>query len=172
MDDRSSIEKDHSSAIGPKVGWPWREVKFVCSLGFMFHSDRMRRLCFLALWFTLAVALGLAPPAQAQPALSPEEKPRGMWFWSKPSSPDGAVNIVGQPAREDEALALFRRWRIRRVYGSYADLAEKSAGVMSFLVPPKSEPIMGDIIRTLLSGRLKHLAIIRYGKYGLPFAPI
>lgn len=73
----------------------------------------------------------MASPVPAQPAGSAEGKPRGIWFWSKPSSPDGAVNIVGQPAREDEALALFRRWNIRRVYGSYADLPEKSADAVA-----------------------------------------
>lgn len=51
-----------------------------------------------------------------------EEKPRGLWFWSKPASPDGSVNVLGHPAREHEALATFARWRIRRLYGSYAHL--------------------------------------------------
>lgn len=55
-------------------------------------------------------------------AAEPESKARGLWFWSKPASPHGAVNVVGDPAREAEALATFARWNIRRLYGSYAAL--------------------------------------------------
>jgi hypothetical protein len=52
----------------------------------------------------------------------PSLKPRGLWFWSKPGSPYGSVNVLGNPAREDEALATFARWNIRRLYGSYGAL--------------------------------------------------
>lgn len=52
----------------------------------------------------------------AEPAA---EKPRGLWFWSRPASPHGAANVVGVTAPEEEALAVFRRWNIRRLYGSY-----------------------------------------------------
>jgi hypothetical protein len=49
-----------------------------------------------------------------------------MWFWAKPASPYGAVNVVGDTAREAEALATFARWGIRRLYGSYAALPKES----------------------------------------------
>lgn len=55
-------------------------------------------------------------------AAEPIRKPRGLWFWSKPASPHGAVNVLGDPAREAEALATFARWNIRRLYGSYGTL--------------------------------------------------
>lgn len=41
------------------------------------------------------------------------------------------MNIVGHPTREDEALKLFRRWNIRRIYGSYADLTQISADAVA-----------------------------------------
>lgn len=47
------------------------------------------------------------------------EKPRGLWFWSRAASPHGAANVVGATAREEEALEVFRRWNIQRLYGSY-----------------------------------------------------
>lgn len=47
---------------------------------------------------------------------------RGLWFWAKPSSPQGAVNVVGDASREAEALATFERWHVRRIYGSYSAL--------------------------------------------------
>jgi len=56
----------------------------------------------------------MAPAAEAPPAPA-----RGLWFWAKPSSPLGAANVVGDPARETEALATFERWQVRRLYGSY-----------------------------------------------------
>lgn len=67
------------------------------------------------------LALALAAGA-AEPTL----KPRGIWFWSKPASPFGAVNVLGDEAREAEAVATFARWNIRRVYGSYAALPAAS----------------------------------------------
>ncbi|MBI5767431.1 MAG: hypothetical protein HZA93_06515 [Verrucomicrobia bacterium] len=74
-----------------------------------------------ASWWRAAGALGACLFASVAGA-GETAKPRGMWFWSKPASPDGAVNIVGRPEREDEALATFQRWHIRRLYGSYATL--------------------------------------------------
>jgi len=68
------------------------------------------------------VPSGRAAAAPTDPAASADRKPRGLWFGSKPASPDGSVNIIGRPERETEALATFRRWNIRRLYGSYAAL--------------------------------------------------
>lgn len=59
-------------------------------------------------------------------AAEPGPKPRGLWFWSKPASAHGAVNVIGDEARESAALATFARWNIRRVYGSYAALPAES----------------------------------------------
>lgn len=46
-------------------------------------------------------------------------KPRGLWFWGKVTSARGANNVVGDPEAEAEALDTFRRWNVRRLYGSY-----------------------------------------------------
>jgi len=75
----------------------------------------LRRLAVVAGW----VALGAGSLAIA---VEPKQKARGMWFWSKPASPHGAVNVIGNEAREAEAVAAFGRWGIRRLYGSYAAL--------------------------------------------------
>jgi hypothetical protein len=71
-------------------------------------------LVVLVLWLTAQSITACA----AEPAA----KPRGIWFWSKPASPLGAVNVLGDEQREVAALATFVRWNIRRVYGSYAAL--------------------------------------------------
>ena len=72
----------------------------------------MKRLRF-------ALSLGLVLSACAAETAP---KPRGLWFWSKPASVYGTMQVVGDPARETEALATFARWNIRRVYGSYGAL--------------------------------------------------
>lgn len=77
---------------------------------------RLRRLAGPA----LAACAALTAGAAESPA-----KPRGLWFWSKPASPHGAWNVLGDPAREAEALATLARWNIRRLYGSYAALPVK-----------------------------------------------
>lgn len=70
----------------------------------------------------LAAFLALAAPVAASDAAGSAAKPRGLWFWSKPASPHGAANVVGDSARETEALETFARWNIRRLYGSYGTL--------------------------------------------------
>ncbi len=70
---------------------------------------------------SLLLAVVLITTAFSAPAAGPP-KPRGLWFWSKPSSPEGSANVLGHPEREAEALATFARWHIGRLYGSYADL--------------------------------------------------
>jgi len=47
---------------------------------------------------------------------------RGTWLWYNSSDPNGAANIVGNAAKEDEAIAFMRQWEITRVYGSYSSL--------------------------------------------------
>ncbi len=79
----------------------------------------------------LLAFLALCACALPVPAAAAEDKPRGLWFWSKPASPDGSVNVLGHPAREAEALATFARWRIRRVYGSYAHLLVDSPATVA-----------------------------------------
>ena len=89
-------------------------------------------LIVLAGWMlALRPDLGpLAPPLAAAPAASAEATPpapaRGLWFWSKPSSPRGAAQVLGDAAREAEALATFARWNVRRLYGSYGPLPVES----------------------------------------------
>lgn len=69
-----------------------------------------------------ALAGMIAAGAWSLPAAESPPKPRGLWFWSKAGSPYGSVNVVGDPAREAEALATLARWNIRRLYGSYGAL--------------------------------------------------
>lgn len=85
------------------------------------------------LLFALGTLLACAFPAHAESAPPPTAptKPRGLWFWSKPSSPDGSANILGRVDRETEALATFRRWGIQRLYGSYADLVVDSPATLA-----------------------------------------
>lgn len=71
---------------------------------------------------SLLLAVVLITTAFSAPAADDKPKPRGLWFWSKPSSPEGSANVLGHPEREAEALAAFARWHIRRLYGSYANL--------------------------------------------------
>jgi hypothetical protein len=59
------------------------------------------------------------------------EKPRGLWFWGKPASPYGALTVIGNATAEREALDTFRRWHVRRVYGSYAQAPRERAAVVA-----------------------------------------
>lgn len=82
---------------------------------------RLRFFLFCSLPLATFAAVVHAEPLNPS-AAAPTPKPRGIWFWWKPSSPHGAANVVGQPERETEALVVFQRWQIGRVYGSYATL--------------------------------------------------
>lgn len=82
----------------------------------------LRWACVVGAFFFVA-----AGPCAAETT----ERPRGLWFWSKPSSPHGAANVVGDAARETEALAAFRRWNIRRIYGSYATLPDTAPAALA-----------------------------------------
>lgn len=46
-------------------------------------------------------------------------KDRGVWFWASSSSTYGSYNVVGSPTEENDTLAFFNHWGIKRVYGSY-----------------------------------------------------
>ncbi|MCX6953337.1 MAG: hypothetical protein NTV51_14380, partial [Verrucomicrobia bacterium] len=72
-----------------------------------------------------------ARDAPAPSSTAAADKPRGLWFWSKPSSADGSVAILGRPEREAEALATFERWHVRRLYGSYAALITEAPAVVA-----------------------------------------
>lgn len=86
----------------------------------------MRRAVFCLLArLACALAAHAAAAAPAAPSTA-TDKTRGLWFWSKPSSPDGSANILGHPEREAEALATFARWHIGRLYGSYGGLLTES----------------------------------------------
>jgi hypothetical protein len=94
----------------------------------------MIRTAVLSLVLFSPLAFGADAPAKTPPVdagSAASAKPRGLWFWSKPASPDGSVNIVGRPDREDEALALFRRWNIKRLYGSYANLPQSAPAALA-----------------------------------------
>lgn len=95
-----------------------------------------RRVSPVLAWLAWAVAVHAAEiaPAVSAGASAPPvtaDKPRGLWFWSKPSSRDGSAAILGHPDRESEALATFARWHIRRLYGSYAALLTDTPEVVA-----------------------------------------
>jgi hypothetical protein len=69
----------------------------------------------VAALLVVAASAGLPAAEDATPS-------RGLWFWSKPASPHGSANVVGDSVREAEALAVFARWNVRRLYGSYQGL--------------------------------------------------
>jgi hypothetical protein len=81
----------------------------------------MRKRIFALRGWAVAVLVAMVA-GSGLPAGEPTAKPRGLWFWSKPASPHGAANVVGDPAREAEALAVLARWNVRRLYGSYLAL--------------------------------------------------
>ncbi len=85
------------------------------------------------LLLALSSLLACACPTHAESAPPPTSpaNPRGLWFWSKPSSPEGSANVLGRADREAEALATFARWHIRRLYGSYADLVVDSPATLA-----------------------------------------
>lgn len=85
--------------------------------------------CVLASLACLVVAFTATAADPATKAAT--DKPRGLWFWSKPASPDGSAAILGRPEREAEALGTFRRWRVGRLYGSYAALIVDSPAVVA-----------------------------------------
>lgn len=83
---------------------------------------------FLRFALVLGLAIG-ALPAEARaetPSQPAPPKDRGMWFWGKAGSEFGALNVVGRKEREAEALDCFRRWNVKRLYGSYAQIMEDS----------------------------------------------
>ncbi len=47
---------------------------------------------------------------------------RSAWMWSNASHPFGAVNILGNEAKEDELIAYFGAWNFDRVYTSVGNL--------------------------------------------------
>jgi hypothetical protein len=55
---------------------------------------------------------------------------RGAWFWYQSSDPNGAANVVGNAAAENDAIAFFQQWEITRVYGSYSNLTTTSAAAL------------------------------------------
>ena len=82
----------------------------------------MKRRSRCAVLLILATGAAVSAFAVDGSGSVPLPKPRGLWFWSKPSSPYGAVTVVGDAAREAEALATFARWNVQRLYGSYGAL--------------------------------------------------
>lgn len=85
-------------------------------------SSALKTVAFVV--FAAVCAGGICRAAAA------EAKPRGMWFWSKPTSAYGAHQVVGNPGSEAEAVETFRRWGVRRLYGSYgAAPVERAAAV-------------------------------------------
>jgi hypothetical protein len=83
-------------------------------------------LCSTFHWsaaFALASLLSWAAPACAVE--------RGTWFWYQSSDPNGAANVLGNAAKEDEAITFMRQWDIARVYGSYSSLTTTDPAVVA-----------------------------------------
>ena len=113
---------------------------------------------------TLAsVALAAADGA---PAARENDAARGLWFWGKPASAHGAVNVVGDAAAETEALATFARWKVRRLYGSYAALPiERPAAIAAWnrrlhAADVRSESLFSDNAAIAASGRAGLLRLV------------
>ncbi|NCF90799.1 MAG: hypothetical protein GWQ05_07545 [Verrucomicrobiaceae bacterium] len=70
----------------------------------------MKRWTFILL---ACLAVGTIP-AQA-------DLHRGVWFWRNGSSPYGSDNIVGSSSQETATVSFFKKYGIRRVYGSYGN---------------------------------------------------
>lgn len=94
----------------------------------------------------LAAAATIAVAAAAH-AQTPN---RSIWFWNSPKSPYGSVNVVGNGAAEDAAVARLKGWGVTVLYGSYkADPAAirawnrklTHAGISSFLLLSETEYI-------------------------------
>ena len=71
----------------------------------------------------IAISRHLCPACHAQQ--------RGAWFWYQSSDPNGAANVVGNSAKENEAIAFMKQWRITRLYGSYSNLPTSSTAAMA-----------------------------------------
>jgi hypothetical protein len=67
----------------------------------------------------LLASLCLHPAKSA--AVSPVPgNDRSIWLWQSPDSAFGSQSIVGNPAREDAAIARLKAWGVTTVYGSYS----------------------------------------------------
>ena len=86
----------------------------------MIRNTAIHRILPLAI---IAIASGIAPSAQAIQ--------RGAWFWYQSSDPNGAANVVGDNAKEDEAISFLKQWNVTRVYGSYSSMPTSSATAMA-----------------------------------------
>lgn len=66
--------------------------------------------------------------AMCSPATAQNQ--RSAWMWSTPSHPYGAVNVLGNPAKESELISNFGAWGFNRVYTSYGSLPTTNPGVV------------------------------------------
>lgn len=87
-----------------------------------------RRTSIALLGAILLLGFGCSRAFAAEPT---DDKPRGLWFWGKPASPFGALRVIGNATAEREALETFRRWHVRRLYGSYAQAPGERAAVVA-----------------------------------------
>jgi hypothetical protein len=74
----------------------------------------------------MVVGAALLAAVRAETPTAPPPKGRGMWFWAKAGHEFGAVSVVGRKEREADALECFRRWNVKRLYGSYSQIIEAS----------------------------------------------
>ncbi len=63
---------------------------------------------------------------------------RGTWMRTYSFLPDGsaialgAIDVVGNPVKEDEAISFFQEYHVRRLYGEYNDRPTTEAAVVAF----------------------------------------
>ena len=92
-------------------------------------ADRMLAKRIVRFWPAIAPLCALIVGMLCSSGVRAME--RGTWFWYQSSDPNGAANIVGNLALEDEAIAFFERWEITRLYGSYSSLPTSNPGAMA-----------------------------------------
>lgn len=84
-------------------------------------SSDVARWCVL--WGFLSIVLQAAALAQSH---------RSAWMWSTSSHPYGAVNVLGNEAKEHEVISNFGYWGFDRIYTSVGDMPINSPNAIAF----------------------------------------
>ncbi|TWT74532.1 hypothetical protein Pla123a_33550 [Posidoniimonas polymericola] len=62
-------------------------------------------------------------------ARAPAQTTNSAWMWSSASHPAGAVNVLGDKAKEREMIANFKHWGFDRIYTSFGTLPNSTPEV-------------------------------------------
>lgn len=87
----------------------------LATVGLLWHRNVMRKVAGRVM-ATVLIAL---PTGLLMAGDSGVE--RGTWHWSRHQDghPHGTARVVGDPAKEQEVLDLYKRWNITRVYSAH-----------------------------------------------------